>query len=138
MVVQLSRFCGVGALCLAVTTAGLAALHELAGMYYLWAYAISFCVGNALGYLLNGRFTFSARVSVIGGTRYLFLNTILLALSSLLMKGLVDGVHVWYIGACLMLAAANTPISFLLHRTLSYQVRPTRSGALSSPSESAP
>lgn len=138
MVAQLSRFCGVGALCLAVTTAGLAALHDLAGMYYLSAYAISFCAGNALGYLLNGRFTFSARVSATGGTRYLFLNTILLALSSLLMKWLVDGLHVWYIGACLMLAAANTPTSFLLHRRFSYHLQPSRCGALSNPSGSAP
>jgi putative flippase GtrA len=120
IVPQLRRFCVVGALCLAVTTAGLAALHELAGMYYLAAYAISFCIGNLLGYLLNGRFTFSARVSATGGVRYLVLNSILLALNSLLMKLLVEEAHVWYIGACLVVSAAVTPVSFLLHRKFSY------------------
>ena len=136
MVSQLSRFCSVGALCLAVSTAVLAALHELAGMYYLAAYAISFCVGNLLGYLLNGRFTFSTRVSASGGARYLFLNAALLAVSSLLMKLLVDGAHVWYMFAFLMLALANTPISFLLHRRFSY-VQPSRRGPLSQLSGSA-
>lgn len=117
---QLTRFCGVGATCLAITTFGLAFLHDVAGMYYLTAYAASFCIGNLVGYLLNGRFTFSASVSAFGGVRYFLMNALLLAISSLLMKVLVDGAHVWYLGASLLLAAANAPASFLLHRRFSY------------------
>lgn len=131
LITQLARFCGVGAVCLGSATAGLAALHEFTGMYYLTAYAISFCFGNLLGYLLNGRFTFGARVSASGGTRYLLLNAILLAINTVLMKLLVDGAHIWYIAACLTLAIATTPLSFVLHRRFSYAVPPAEHGRLS-------
>lgn len=119
---QLIRFCGVGAICLATATGGLIALHQLGGMYYLTAYVISFCLGNVLGYVLNGRFTFGARVSAYGGSRYLLLNASLLGVNTGLMKVLVDGAHVWYIAACLILAIATTPLSFLLHKRLSYAI----------------
>lgn len=120
MAVQLARFGAVGLVCLAVSTATLAALHDLAGLYYLVAFGIAFCVGSILGYVLNGRFTFTVRVTRIGASRYIVLNGILLAVNSILMKALVDGAHIWYIGASLMLAVVNTPLSFLLHRTFSY------------------
>lgn len=120
MAAQLARFSAVGLICLAVSTAALAALHDLAGLYYLVAFGIAFCLGSTLGYLLNGRFTFTARVTRLGASRYLLLNGILLAVNSLLMKVLVDGAHIWYIGASLLLALVNTPISFLLHRAFSY------------------
>jgi putative flippase GtrA len=117
---QLARFSAVGLICLAVSTSALAALHELAGLYYLVAFAIAFCIGNILGYVLNGRFTFTVRVTRLGASRYLLLNGILLAVNSVLMKALVDGAHIWYIGASLLLAVVNTPISFFLHRAFSY------------------
>jgi putative flippase GtrA len=117
---QLVRFGAVGLICLVVSTAALAALHDLAGLYYLVAFGIAFCLGNILGYVLNGRFTFTVRVTRLGASRYLLLNGTLLALNSILMKALVDGAHIWYIGASLLLALVNTPLSFLLHRTFSY------------------
>jgi len=117
---QLFRFCGVGTLCLGTTAGGLAALHELAGMNYLVAYVLSFCLGNLLGYLLNGRHTFGAPVSPFGGMRYLSVNTALLVISTVLMKILVETVHVWYMAACFSLAVATTPFSFLLHKRFSY------------------
>lgn len=131
MITQLARFCCVGAICLGSATAGLAVLHELAGIYYLTAYAISFCLGNLLGYLLNGRFTFAARITPSGGTRYLLLNATLLAINTVLMKVLVDGIHIWYIAACLTLAIATTPLSFVLHRRFSYTIPPAQHGPLS-------
>lgn len=123
LLVELARFCAVGAMCLAVTVGGLATLHDLIGMYYLTAFAVSVCGGNLLGYILNGRFTFSAHTTASGMARYFLLNTVLLAASSLLMKALVDCAHIWYITASLLIAIANTPISFLLHRCFSYQLR---------------
>jgi putative flippase GtrA len=120
MTAQLARFCAVGLICLAVSTATLATLHELAGLHYLIAFGISFCAGNILGYVLNGRFTFTARVTHLGASRYLLLNGMLLGVNSILMKALVDGAHIWYIGASLVLALANAPMSFLLHRSFSY------------------
>lgn len=124
---QLARFCGVGAICLVVSTCLLAALHELAGVYYLPAFAISFCVGNVLGYVLNGYFTFSTRLTRAGIFRYLLLNGTLLIVNSILMKALVDAVHMWYIGASLLLAALNAPMGFLLHRSFSYAAPSTQS-----------
>ena len=117
---QLARFCGVGLICLVVSTSILATLHELADVYYLLAYVIAFCAGNVLGYVLNGRFTFSTRLTRAGVFRYLLLNATLLVVNSILMKALVDGIHMWYIGASLLLAALNAPMSFLLHRSFSY------------------
>lgn len=119
---QLVRFSAVGVVCLVVSTSALAALHDLAGLYYLVAFGIAFCLGSVLGYLLNGRFTFTARVTKLGASRYLLLNGILLGVNSILMKVLVDGAHIWYIGASLSLAVFNTPMSFLLHRWFSYSV----------------
>jgi putative flippase GtrA len=98
----------------------LAALHDLAHLHYLLAYAVAFCCGNVLGYALNGRFTFSTRLTHTGVLRYLLLNATLLVVNSLLMRALVDGAHIWYISASLMLAVINAPISFLLHRSFSY------------------
>lgn len=120
MIKQLVRFSAVGLICLTVSTSTLAALHDLAGLYYLVAFAIAFCVGSILGYVLNGLFTFTVRVTRLGASRYILLNGILLAINSLLMKVLVDGAHLWYIGASLLLAVVNTPMSFLLHRAFSY------------------
>lgn len=129
---QLVRFSGVGLVCLAASTSALAALHDLAGLHYLLAFVIAFCFGSVLGYVLNGRFTFSARLSRTGVFRYVLLNGILLVVNSALMKVLVDTAHVWYIAASLLLAALSTPMSFLLHRSFSYAARLPR---LSSPQE---
>lgn len=120
MAAQLARFCAVGLICLVVSTSALAALHDLAGLYYLVAYGIAFCLGSVLGYALNGRFTFTAQVTRLGASRYLLLNGILLGVNSILMKALVDGAHIWYLGASLLLALVNTPMSFFLHRSFSY------------------
>ena len=56
--IQLTRFCGVGLVCLVASTAILAALHDFVGLHYLVAFVVSFCLANVLGYALNGRFTF--------------------------------------------------------------------------------
>ena len=132
-VLQLARFGAVGVICLAASTGTLAALHDLAGLYYLVAFGIAFCVGNVLGYLLNGRFTFTVRATRLGASRYILLNTILLIVNSMLMKVLVDGAHIWYIGASLMLAAVNTPMSFLVHRTFSYSASTQRQQGATTP-----
>lgn len=123
MAAQLARFCAIGLVCLMMSTATLAALHDLVGLYYLVAFGMAFCLGSVLGYILNGRFTFAARVTRLGASRYLLLNGILLGVNSILMKVLVDGAHVWYIGASLVLALATAPLSFLLHRWFSYSPR---------------
>lgn len=121
---ELARFCTVGLLCFAAGTALLAVLHELAGLHYLLAFGIAFVSSNLLGYLLNGRFTFAERVAPdrTGAARYLLVNALLLATSAVLMRLLVERLHVWYITATFIIAAINAPVSFLTQRVITYRI----------------
>ena len=111
---RLARFCTVGLICLVLGLAILAGLHELAGVNYLVAFVIGFVVTSTAGYLLNARFTFSsAAVNSVGLIRYMTVNGIMLCANTLAMKLLVDGLHVWYLAAAILLAAINAPISFV-------------------------
>ncbi len=121
---QLGRFCAVGLTCLALSLAVLVGLHTFAGLNYLVAYAASFLAGNTAGYLLNARFTFSVgTVSHAGAVRYIAVNGVLLCVSTALMRLMVGEFHVWYIGSALLVAALNTPISFLAQRVVTYRIR---------------
>lgn len=118
----LARFCAVGLLCFIVGLGVLVGLHELLGVYYLIAYAAAFFVTNSFGYLLNGRYAFRApRVDRAGALRYMTVNAGLLAINSLLLRILVENFHLWYLTGTLILAAVNTPISFVAHGVLSYR-----------------
>lgn len=119
---QFACFSLVGLLCFAMGLAVLVALHGLAGANYLLAYAASFVVTNTMGYLLNARFTFSTRsVDHAGAARYMIVNAALLGVNTAALKLLVDGLGIWYVTAAILLAAVNTPISFLGHRRLTYR-----------------
>lgn len=122
---QLARFCGVSLLCFGVGLGVLTGLHELAGVHYLLAYVASFVVTSTLGYLLNGRYTFRTRNADRSGLlRYMSVNVGLLVLNGTALRILVEYAHVWYLYATLMLAAINTPVSFLAHRIVSYRLSP--------------
>ena len=121
---QLARFCAVSLFCFGLGLAVLTGLHELAGVHYLLAYVASFVVTSTLGYLLNGRYTFRARRSDGSGLlRYMLVNVSLLILNGAALHILVEYVHVWYFYATLILAAINTPVSFIAHRLVSYRMR---------------
>lgn len=121
---QLARFGVVGMLCFALGLAVLVALHGFAGVNYLLSYAASFVITNTAGYLLNARFTFvSDLIDQAGAARYMVVNAVLLAINTALLKLLVDGFGVWYVMAAIVLAAINTPISFLAHRRITYRLR---------------
>jgi len=128
---QLLRFSAVGLLCFGVATAVLAALCELGGVNYLLAYIASFVVSNIVGYLLNGHYTFQHQgvLDYRGVSRYMLVNLSLLTESSLLLKWLVDGHHVWYLGASFIIAAVNTPISFCAHRLVTYRLATSRASS---------
>ena len=120
---QLARFCVVSLLCFGLGLAVLTGLHEVAGVHYLVAYVASFLVTSTLGYILNGRYTFRAHGGDRSGLlRYMLVNIGLLALNGTALRILVEYVHVWYLYATLMLAALNTPVSFLAHRIVSYRL----------------
>ena len=120
---QLARFCAVSLFCFGLGLGVLTGLHELAGVHYLVAYVASFLVTSTLGYVLNGRYTFRAPGSDGSGlARYMVVNISLLLLNGAALRGLVEYFHLWYLYATLLLAALNTPVSFLAHRLLSYRL----------------
>jgi putative flippase GtrA len=121
---QLARFCGVSLFCFGLGLGVLTGLHELAGVHYLLAYVASFVVTSTLGYLLNGRYTFRAQDADSAGLlRYMLVNVGLLVLNGTALRIIVEYGHVWYFYATLLLAAINTPVSFLAHRIVSYRLR---------------
>ncbi len=125
---QLARFSAVSLFCFALGIGVLTGLHELMGVHYLVAYVASFVVTSSLGYLLNGRYTFRARSGDSAGLlRYMLVNGSLLVINGTALRVLVEHFHIWYLSATLLLAALNTPVSFLAHRLVSYRLglRPT-------------
>jgi putative flippase GtrA len=120
---QLARFCGVSLGCFVLGLGVLSGLHELAGVHYLVAYVASFVVTSSLGYLLNGRYSFQAGSADYSGLlRYMLVNVGLLVVNGIALRLLVERLHIWYLSATLLLAAINTPISFLAHRVISYRL----------------
>jgi putative flippase GtrA len=120
---QLARFAAVSLFCFVLGLGVLTGLHELAGVHYLIAYVASFVVTSTLGYLLNGRYTFRARGTGSAGLlRYMTVNVCLLIVNGAALRLLVEEFHVWYLSATLLLAAINTPVSFLAHRIVSYRL----------------
>jgi putative flippase GtrA len=120
---QLARFSGVSLFCFVLGLGVLTGLHELAGVHYLVAYVASFVVTSTLGYLLNGRYTFRAGNGDRSGLlRYMVVNISLLVINGSALRLLVEHFHVWYLSATLLLAALNTPVSFLAHRLVSYRL----------------
>jgi putative flippase GtrA len=124
---QLTRFAVVGLICFLIGLGVLTGLHELAGVHYLLAYGAAFIVTSTLGYWLNGRFTFSTRgADGPGVLRYMGVNVMLLLVNGAALRLLVESFHIWYLGATLLLAGINTPVSFLAHRVFSYRLGPKR------------
>lgn len=119
---QLMRFSAVGGGCLVLGVGVLAGLHELAGLNYLAAYVAAFVIINIVGYLLNARFTFAvSTVNRAGALRYMTVNGALLCTNTLAMKLFVDGLHVWYITAAIVIAFLATPVSFMAQRAVTYR-----------------
>jgi len=120
---QLIRFAAVGLLCLGVGLGVLYGLDEFAHVYYLIAYVASFVVPNLVGYVLNARFTFlGSSVDRAGAVRYMTVNAVLLCANTAAMKLLVTDCHMWYMSAAILLAAINTPLTFLAQRLITYRI----------------
>lgn len=122
-ILQLARFGAVGLMCFALGLGVLVGLHELAGVNYLLAYVASFVVTNTAGYRLNASFTFGVvSIDHAGAARYMLVNAALLCANAGALKLLVDALHIWYVSAAILLAAINTPASFLAHRLITYRL----------------
>jgi putative flippase GtrA len=121
---QLGRYCLVGVASLGLALGVLGAMHALLGVNYLVAYCASFIMSNIAGYLLNARFTFVTQSDHGGAVRYMAVNAALLGANTVAMKLLVDSLGMWYIGAAILLAIVNAPVSFLAQRFITYRLRP--------------
>ena len=119
---EMTRFAAVGLFCFLMGIGILTGLHELAGVHYLLAYGAAFVVTSTLGYILNSRFTFGTSTHGPGVLRYMLVNVVLLLLNGSALRILVEYFHFWYLGATLLLAILNTPVSFLAHRLLAYRL----------------
>jgi putative flippase GtrA len=103
----------------------LVGLHELAEMNYMGAFTISFVVTNVSGYLFNGRYTFAGnRAGHFGVARFMLISSLVLIANCCALKLLVQEYHVWYLSATLCLAVVSAPMSFAVHRLVTYRVRP--------------
>ena len=95
----------------------------MGGFHYVIGYLGAFLVTNTLGYLLNGRFTFSAgNAESASMARYMCVNIVLLTINTLALMLLVEVFHFWYVAATLLLAGINIPVSFIAHRNVSYRL----------------
>jgi putative flippase GtrA len=123
-VAALARFCAVGLICFMASLASMTVLCELAHLHYMHAFFITFVIANVLGFWLNGRFTYVSGKSLDRGAplRYVLVNIALFGLGSLVLRLLVESLHVWYLAAVVVVATINAPVSFLMHRWISYRV----------------
>ena len=119
----LARFCAIGLLNAALGLVVLVGLHERVGMNYMTAFTISFVVTNVSGYLCNGRYTFAGNsAGHFGVARFMLVSGVVLIANCYALKLLVQDLHVWYVTAVVCLAAVSAPMSFAVHRLVTYRV----------------
>lgn len=120
---SLASFCVIGLLNAALGLVILVGLYELVGVNYLAAFTISFVTTNVSGYLFNGRYTFGGnRAGQFGVARFVLVSGVVLIANCYALRLLVQQFHVWYLSATLCLAAVSAPMSFAVHRLVTYRV----------------
>jgi putative flippase GtrA len=124
---EFARFCVIGLVCFLVSTGVLTGLCELACLHYVASYLAAFLAANAVGYFLNGRYTFGAdRPQHSSLRRYLLVNTLSVGINAVALYFLVDMLGMWYLAAAVLIAAVNMPVSFVVHRVFSYRLAPSQ------------
>ena len=118
---QLVRFCLVGGSGYVVNLAVFSVVLE-AGVHYILAGAIAFCVAWTSNFVWNKWWTFRRHElsAVAQGTRYLLVSLLGLGLGLLVLHFLVVA-GVREIAAQAIAIASVTPVSFLLNRRWSFQ-----------------
>lgn len=120
---QLAFFCAIGLLNSVFGLGVLVGLRELAGVNYLLAFVVSFIVTSVAGYLLNARFTFGVTArDRFGVVRFMLVSAVMLGATTLALRLLVEQLHLWYLTATVLVAAASAPISFAVQRIVTYRL----------------
>jgi putative flippase GtrA len=119
------RFLCVGATCFTLNLGVLYVVTEKLGAHYMVAVLVSILLTNALGFVLNRRWTFASQSSLFWRElgRYFTVNLGQFALNLLLMAILVSGFGMPYLGASAAIALVMTGGNFLLHKNWSFAVK---------------
>ena len=94
------KFMLVGASGVLVNLAVLAALTELAGIYYLASFAVAFMCAATNNYWWNKLWTFKGRATAkLGYLRYLTLTSVTLLLDEALLYAFTEWCGIWYVAS---------------------------------------
>jgi len=118
------RFAVVGAASALLGWILLYLLVRVAGFHYLVAFVLSFLIMNALAYISAGRYAFRGQGTRdrAGLLRYYAISLASLGCNGLALAFLVERVGLNYLVAAAVLALANAPVNFLLHRRITYRI----------------
>lgn len=119
------RFVVVGSLCFALALTGVYLLTEFAHWHYLLSTLTSIVCANVLGWLINRSWTYEldTRRSSREFLRYALVNVLGMAFSMGLLAGLVSGLGMHYLLACVVVAITMAVINFNAHGRWSLQQR---------------
>jgi len=119
---ELARFALTGILCLLINVGGMTLLTELVRLHYLTSLALSSATSATIGFVVNRWWTFRVQGTAVAPE---YLRYVVTAAAQV-MAGLwscawlVDGLHIPYVAAVLLVSAALAPLSYLVHRAWSF------------------
>ena len=118
------RFAAVGAASALLGWILLYLLVRAAGLHYLVAFVLSFLIMNALAYIFAGRYAFRGKGTRdrTGLFRYYAVSLASLGCNGLALAFLVERAGLNYLVAAALLALANAPVNFLIHRRITYRI----------------
>lgn len=120
---RFARFCAVGVCSLVLSAVALYVLHGVLRVEYIVAYAFAFFAANISAYLLNGRYTFSAKsMDAAGAVRYLTVNGAQLCVTTIVLAFLVSGLGHNYLRCAIAIGLLSAPLSYILQKTLTFKV----------------
>jgi putative flippase GtrA len=119
---QLLRFCTVGACGYVVNLAVYSALVKGAGVHYIPAAVVAFCIAWSCNFACNKWWTFRRHglSALEQGARYLLVSVVALGLGLLVLHLLVSAGADRVLAQALAIVAV-TPVSFLLNRRWSFR-----------------
>ncbi|MBH9578381.1 GtrA family protein [Inhella proteolytica] len=132
---RLLRYLIVGACSFLAAQSIFAALIYLARWPYLVAFTATFFAVNIASYIASRLTVFGSTTIALGEgmARWFGVAISTLAINNLLMFVLVDGMSCHPLVASIALSIINMPISYLLHRRLTFNVQASHTGNQSLP-----
>jgi putative flippase GtrA len=119
---ELLRFGATGFFCLALNTGGVMLLTEIAGLHYLFSFAISSIVVMTVGFLINKFWTFRVDDTAAPPefVRYVITNCAAMLVSLWLCSWLVGDMHIRYSLSVVIAGIICAPLTYLTHRAWTF------------------